>query len=454
MRRLRSRLHDLLVPTADGPQLVGAAPTVAIRELLRRFWPYARPYRGKLALGLLLAALVPAIETVEIYLFKLVVDDVLVPREFAPLLPLALAYLGLALLTAIISFGDEYVAAWVGERFLLRLRTEVFAHVQGLSSHSLDRRRLGDVLQRLTSDVQAIESFVLAGIGDGLSALLRILFFSAALFVIQWQLALVALVVTPLFFWVARHFSRLSKHAAREKRRRSGSLGAVAEESLANAALVQSLDRADAEVARFHAEGERIVEAELAATRIRGLFSPLVDLIELLGVLVVITLGTWALSQGELTLGGLLVFLAYLSQLYGPVRELGEPRQPDLRRRGGRRARARAARRAADGGRAARRGRARARARRGRAARRALPLPGRGARRGRRHRPGGAAGRDGRARRAERRGQVDARAAAAALRRPGRRARCARRARPARRSRSRACARTSGCCCRRRCCPT
>jgi ABC-type multidrug transport system fused ATPase/permease subunit len=69
-------------------------------------------------------------------------------------------------------------------------------------------------------------------------------------------------------------------------------------------------------------EGERIVEAELAATRIRGLFSPLVDLIELLGVLVVVALGTWALSRGELTLGGLLVFLAYLSQLYGPVREL------------------------------------------------------------------------------------------------------------------------------------
>ena len=318
MRSLRS----LLVPDASGPQLVGAAPAVAVRELLRRFWPDARPYRGRIALGLGLAALVPAIETVEIYLFKLVVDDVLVPGELAPLVPLALAYLGLTLLSGIAGFADGYVAAWVGERFLLRLRTRVFAHVQGLSTHALDQRRLGDVLQRLTSDVQAIESFVLAGIGDGLSALLRILFFGTALFLLQWQLALVSLIVTPLFFLLARHFSRLSKHAAREKRRRNGSLGAVAEESLANAALVQSLDRGPAEVARFHAEGERIVEAELAATRIRGLFSPLVDLIELLGVLVVITLGTWALAQGELTLGGLLVFLAYLSQLYGPVRDL------------------------------------------------------------------------------------------------------------------------------------
>src|ERR671915_517972 len=93
-------------PAADGPQLVGAAPAVAIRELLRRFWPYARPYRRQIAFGLLLAALVPAIETVEIYLFKLVVDDVLVPRELAALLPLALAYVGLTLLTGVISFFD------------------------------------------------------------------------------------------------------------------------------------------------------------------------------------------------------------------------------------------------------------------------------------------------------------------------------------------------------------
>jgi subfamily B ATP-binding cassette protein MsbA len=82
------------------------------------------------------------------------------------------------------------------------------------------------------------------------------------------------------------------------------------------------LNRQDEEVARYRREGERIVEAELAATRIRGLFTPLVDLIELLGVIVVIGLGVWALSSGDLTLGGLLVFMTYLSQLYGPVRDL------------------------------------------------------------------------------------------------------------------------------------
>jgi len=322
MTRLGAHIHRLLVPVADDQRLVASAPVVPLREIFRRFWPDARPFRKQIALGIVLLLLVPAVETAEIWMFKLVVDEVLVPKELAPLVWIGAAYLALTVGGGVLGFADDYLAAWVGERFLLNLRTRVFAHVQGLSAHTLDRRRLGDLLSRLTSDIAAIESFLLAGIGNGISALARILLFGGALFYLQWQLALAALVVAPLFYFTARRFSRLVKHAAREKRRRSGSLSAVAEESLANAALVQSLNRQDDAVARLHAQSEQIVEASLASTRIRGLFAPIVDLIELLGAMIVLGLGTWALTRGDLTLGGLLVFIAYLTQLYGPIREL------------------------------------------------------------------------------------------------------------------------------------
>jgi ATP-binding cassette, subfamily B, bacterial len=323
VRRLRARLRRLLVPVADGQALVASAPVVALREIFRRFWPDARPYRAAIALGVVFVVLVPLVEAVEIWLFKLVVDDVLVPHDAAALLPLAAVYLGLTLLGGLIRFGDDYLAAWVGERFLLDLRARVFGHLQKLSLDTLDRRRMGDLLARLTADVQAIERFVLTGVGDALGALARIVFFAGALLLLSWKLALVSLVVVPLFWVLARRFSRLVKHASREKRRRSGTLAAVAEESLANAALVQGLNREQTEVARFRRENEAILEAELAATRIRSLYAPLVDLLELLGGMVVVALGVWALTSGDLTIGGLLVFLAYLSQLYGPVRDLG-----------------------------------------------------------------------------------------------------------------------------------
>jgi ATP-binding cassette subfamily B protein len=321
MNRLRERLRALLVPSGEGA-LVAEAPPVPVREIFRRFWPDARPYRRWIPVGLLLIALGAAIETAEIWMFKLVVDEVLVPGELEPLVWIVALYIGLTIADGLTSFGDDYLATWLGERFLQRMRRRVFSHVQKLSLDVLDRRRLGDVIARLTGDVQAIESFVLSGVADGLSALLRIIFFTGALIYLDWRLALVALVVTPLFLYVARRFSRLIKHASREKRRRSGSLSAVAEESLANHMLVQASNRQEAELERFERENEGIIQAELASTRIRGLFAPLVDMIELLGVMVVIVLGTLAVTGGDLTIGGLLVFVTYLTQLYGPVRDL------------------------------------------------------------------------------------------------------------------------------------
>ena len=322
MSRIRERIRALLVPSGEG-SLVAQAPPVPVREILRRFWPDARPYRRWIPLGLVFIALGAAIETAEIWIFKLLVDEVLVPGDLGPLVWIVGLYVGFTLAGGLISFGDDYLSTWLGERFLQRMRRRLFSHVQKLSVDVIDRRRLGDLIARLTSDVQAIESFVLSGIADALSASLRIIFFSAALFYLDWRLALVALVVTPIFLVVARSFSRLIKQASREKRRRSGSLSAVAEESLGNLMLVQASNREDAELERFERENEGIIQAELASTRIRGLFSPAVDLVELIGVMGVIVLGTAAVTNGDLTLGGLLVFITYLTQLYGPVKDLG-----------------------------------------------------------------------------------------------------------------------------------
>jgi ABC-type multidrug transport system fused ATPase/permease subunit len=301
---------------------VAAAPQVPFRELLRRFWPFARPYRGRIALGLLPLLAIPLVQAVEIWLFGVVVDEVLVPRDLAMLLPVALAYVGLALLGALLAFGDDVLATWVGERFLLDLRTHLLAHVQRLAPHTLDRRRLGDTLSRITSDVAAIEAFVLAGIATGISAVVRIVIFGGALFLIAWQLALLSLVIAPPAFLAARHFSRLSKRASREKRRRAGSLSAVTEEGLANIALVQSLNREEDELRRYRHEAQRIMDAEMAVTRIRAVFSPVTDLIELLGALAVLAGGVYLLSRSQLSLGELLVFVTFLGRLYSPMREL------------------------------------------------------------------------------------------------------------------------------------
>ena len=99
---MHERLRRLLVPKPDSDALVAAAPVVPVREIFRRFWPYARPYRRWIAVGLIFVVLAPLLETATIWMFKIVIDDVLVPRDFGPFVWIALAYLGLTLLTGVV----------------------------------------------------------------------------------------------------------------------------------------------------------------------------------------------------------------------------------------------------------------------------------------------------------------------------------------------------------------
>jgi ATP-binding cassette subfamily B protein len=302
---------------------VGPTPRVPIRDVVRRFWPYARSFRAYLALSFVLVVLVPAIEAAQIWMFKLAVDDVLVPRDLGPLPVIAAAYLSLAVLGGIVSFGNDYLSTCLGESFVLRLRTSVFRHLQGLSLDFFERRPVGDLVSRLTGDVAAIETFVVSGVTRALSYGMRIAIFAAALFYLRWELALIALVVAPVAWTATRYFSRRIKEASREKRRRTGSLSSVVEESLGGIQLVQAYNRQEYEVERFHRESRGTAAAELAATRMKAVFAPLLELLMVVGALLVIAVGTIELDQGRLTLGGLLVFLTYLARLYSPIQGLG-----------------------------------------------------------------------------------------------------------------------------------
>jgi ABC-type multidrug transport system fused ATPase/permease subunit len=273
--------------------------------------------------SLLLVAVGPFLDTAQVWMFKLLIDDVLIPRNFHAFPAIAAGYLGIGLAQGIGSFSDELLSAWLGERFVLDLRTRLFDHLHRLSVDFFDRRQLGDTLSRLTGDIDSIEALVLSGVTSTLSYAFEIVLFTGALFYLNWRLALAAMVAAPAFLAIARFFSARIKNASREQRRRSGSVTAAAEETLANVALVQAYDRHDAETERFHRENLGRFAAEMATTRLRALYRPLTELLETMAVVLFLSVGVWALAHNQITVGGLVVFVTYLSRLYSPIRGAG-----------------------------------------------------------------------------------------------------------------------------------
>ncbi len=303
-------------------ETVSLAPLVAPREIMRRFWPALRPYRLRLAIVLVLAMVAPVLDTLSISLYGRLVDNVLVPRDLSMLAPIAAAYVALTLFGGLLGFGRSYLSAWITEHLLFDLRNWLFVHLQTLPLEFFERARLGDTVSRITEDIDELGEFMATGLADGVSNLLRIIFFVGALFYLDARLALISLIVAPPFWLIGRRFATRVKALAREQRARDGAVTAIVEENLGNAPLVQAYNGQPAAAAGFARETRSVMAAQLALERLRAGYAPLISLIEVTGMLIVIGFGAVDLAEGRLTLGGLLAFLAYLSQLYGPVRSL------------------------------------------------------------------------------------------------------------------------------------
>ncbi|WP_433246789.1 ABC transporter ATP-binding protein [Streptosporangium sp. CA-135522] len=307
--------------TAPPPSV---APMVSIREAFRRFWPDTRGVRRLFVAGVLLAIMAALCEVAAIWLFGRITDEVLSRQDLGAFWAPAFVWVGLAVVAGLASFFGSYATALGGERFLLTLRDRVFSHMQTLAPDFFDNRRLGDLMARLTDDVEAIEELVGSGLVRLFTTAASVVFFAGAAFYIRWDLALVTFAMIPAFLIVSKAFASKFRNAAARERFSNGAMNSVIEEGLANQSLVQACNRQDAEAERLHAEGHTWLRANVAQARLSALYGPVVQVLETVCLLVVIGFGAWEIAAGRLTIGGLLAFAAYLAYLYPAVQSLGQ----------------------------------------------------------------------------------------------------------------------------------
>ncbi|WP_245740289.1 ABC transporter ATP-binding protein [Nonomuraea maritima] len=280
--------------------------------------------RRLFAAGVVFAILAALCEVVAIRLFGHITDEVLTTRELDAFWVPAFIWLGLAAIAGAASFGGTYLTALGAERFLLGLRDRVYAHIQTLAPEFSEKRRLGDLMARLTDDVEAIEELVGSGLVRLITTSASVVFFAGAAFLIRWDLALITMALIPLFLVVSKVFASRFRVAAARERRSNGAMNSVLEEGLANQPLVQAYNRQGAESRRLHDEGQGWLRANMTQAWLSGLYGPAVQVIETVCLIVILGFGAWEIASGRLTIGGLLAFAAYLAMLYPAVQSLGQ----------------------------------------------------------------------------------------------------------------------------------
>ncbi|MER5845765.1 ABC transporter ATP-binding protein [Streptomyces sp. NPDC002012] len=297
---------------------------ISIVVAFRRFWPLTKGDRRWLILIFLCAVLAAIAETITVLLFAKLTDTALQTGSVSAFWKPAGQWVAVAVIGAVVGYLGNSLAAWVAERFVMRLRARVFSHLQTLPPHFYQRNRRGDLVERLTGDVEAIEALVVSGIVGAASALFSTVFYAAAALWLRWDLALATFVMVPLFWFTTTRFAGPLRAVSRRGRAADGAITAVVEETLVNVVMTQAYNRQHDEEERLLSKARIRLKTAVKAVRLTEFYEQLVEVLETLCVLAIIGLGAWEISQQRMTLGQLLAFAAFIGYLYPPIRSLGQ----------------------------------------------------------------------------------------------------------------------------------
>jgi ATP-binding cassette subfamily B protein len=230
----------------------------------------------------------------------------------------------IAIVGAVSSYFEKYlttnVSQWVGHD----LRRTLYQHIQWLSLAEHDKSRTGDLITRVTSDIEAVQDFINSALLGILVNLLTLLGMIGVMFYLNWRFTLIALSVSPALFLVVYYYTRRIKRASRAVRKKESELLSLVEEVLTSIRVVKAFAREDYEQKRFESESLENVEAGLQARSVKARLAPVVEVIVAIGTCLVLWYGARLALSGQLTTGTLIIFLLYLGKMYKPMRDLSK----------------------------------------------------------------------------------------------------------------------------------
>ncbi|HTB18647.1 MAG TPA: ABC transporter ATP-binding protein [Bryobacteraceae bacterium] len=245
--------------------------------------------------------------------------DKLAVIEFA-----ALAVLVIALLGAGCSYIEKYVTTTVGQWVTHDLRRTLYSHIQRLSLAYHDHKQTGDLISRVTGDIDSIQSFIVSGLLDSMINSLTLIGMLGVMLYLNWQFTLIALSVAPLLFLVVFSYTRRIKKASREVRKKEGEIVSVMQEVLSSIHVVKAFAREDYEQKRLEEESLEGVEIGLRARSLKAKLAPLVEVIVAIGTAMVLWFGARMVLNKTLSAGSLVVFILYLGKMYKPMQQLSK----------------------------------------------------------------------------------------------------------------------------------
>ena len=253
---------------------------------------------------------------------KIIIDDVIPSGARSNLILLALAVLGLAALSGGLTFFQRYTMEYVAQKTIYLIRNALYDALQRLPFSFYDSAQTGELMSRVTGDVDRLRRFFGFGIMRLATSVITFLGVLVLMLSMHWKLTLLSFVVTPFMLYVILQFSRKVRPAYFEVQRQLANLTAVLQENLTGIRVVQSFVQEEKEIEKFKFENEAYLKRNITAIRLDAFYSPLLNFLIGSGVAVILWYGSREVVANRLTVGELVAFNSYLMMLLTPLRFL------------------------------------------------------------------------------------------------------------------------------------
>ncbi|WP_434750613.1 ABC transporter ATP-binding protein [Paenibacillus amylolyticus] len=292
-------------------------------DVLRQLQIYFWEKRTYLLVSILFLAIATALGLVYPNLLRILIDDVIVPRNFEDVPMLALTVLGVVILKAGMQFLHGFYGGRLGNYLAYRLRNACYEKLQFLSFRYYDTAKTGDLMSRLTGDLEAIRNFIGFGFAQILNMVLMVVFGAIMMMTMSWKLTLLTLICIPLLAFVALRFESRIHPAFQEMRLALSSLTTAVQENITGVRTVKSFAREPYEVEKFSTRNERYKTNQIHAATLWSRYFPIMEILASVSVVLLLVIGGGMVIQKTLTLGELVAFFSLIWYIIGPMWGLG-----------------------------------------------------------------------------------------------------------------------------------
>ncbi|HSJ58146.1 MAG TPA: ABC transporter ATP-binding protein [Anaerolineae bacterium] len=292
------------------------------RRTLARLLPYLGPFKVSMGLVLVCVVLYTLLGLASPYLMGLAIDRYIATQDLSGLAPLALTMLVAYLLANLFQAAADWTMANVSQRALKQMRRELFEHLQELSLGFFDRNPAGELMSRLTNDIDAINQAVSQNVTSLFASVLSMAGILVAMFVLNLWLALAAVLVVPIMFWFTNFVARYTRKGFRRLQRELGDLTGVMEESISGQKVVMAFRRDETALERFRQCNEQVFQAGVYANSYALLLMPITNVLGNFFVIVLAGFGGWLALQGLVSVGIIATFISYGQRFINPLRQL------------------------------------------------------------------------------------------------------------------------------------